>query len=218
MILVAIGFLIWTIWSINTTQQEADNATTNANALADQVSQACNEGAVKIDGRDICTKAQQVKDDVKPAEPGPQGRRGLQGPRGVPGPAGTPGTDGETGEQGEAGQPGAEGQPGQDGESGSPGEDGEPGAAGQAGAPGKNGTTGQPGAKGEKGDPGKTGDKGEKGDKGEAGRGVKSVTCTASGDWSFTFTDGTTVTVTGPCRVSDPTPTSTPTSTPTTAP
>ena len=52
------------VWSQYSTQQEADNASHNANSLADEVTSACAEGSVEIDGRDICTKAKQVKKDV----------------------------------------------------------------------------------------------------------------------------------------------------------
>ena len=53
------------VWSQYSTQQEADNASHNANSLADEVTNACAEGSVEIDGRDICTKAKQVKKDVE---------------------------------------------------------------------------------------------------------------------------------------------------------
>ncbi|WP_432789232.1 hypothetical protein QYM46_12910 [Brevibacterium sp. K11IcPPYGO002] len=217
-LLAAIVCAVWTIWTITSTQQEADNATTNANALADQVSQACAEGSVKVNGRDICTKAEQVKKSVKPAEPGPAGPPGPRGPKGepgqdstVPGPAGKPGQDGEDSD--------VPGPVGQQGDTGVPGPAGEPGSTGQkgeAGAPGQDGAPGAKGEKGEKGDPGPKGDKGDTGSPGKNGRGVASVACTAGGDWLFTFTDDTTITVDGPCRAQQTT--TTPTSTPTIAP
>lgn len=74
--------------------------------------------------------------------------------------------------------------------------------------------------KGDKGDKGDAGDKGDtgpasevagpKGDTGDPGRGISSITCDTSGDWVFTFTDGTTTTITGPCRVVAPAPEPTP--------
>lgn len=70
-LLVILGFLAWTVWSINTSKQEADDAATSANALADQVATACEDGSVKVDGRDICTKAEQVKKNVDEPEAGP---------------------------------------------------------------------------------------------------------------------------------------------------
>lgn len=233
-LIVVLGLLAWTVWSINSTQKEADDAASNANALADEVAAACADGSVKVDGRDICAKAKQVKKDVdEPAAAGPAGPvgpRGLPGPRStVPGPAGQPGDDGQDsdipGPAGDPGEPGNPGAPGEDsdipGPVGEPGSAGEPGAAGepgQAGAPGTKGDPGPKGDKGEKGDsvtgpPGPKGEPGSKGEPGNTGRGISDVTCTADGDWLFEFTDGTSVTVTGPCRAQ-----SAPTSSPTIAP
>ena len=230
---MAVGILLilllgaFGVWSQYSTQQEADNASQNANSLADEVTNACSEGSVEIDGRDICAKAKQVKKDV--AEPtkagpaGPQGVRGRPGPRStIPGPPGQQGGDGE-----DSDVPGPAGEKGQDsdipGPAGIPGEDSEvPGPAGERGAPGSDGETvvgppGPAGAKGEKGDS-VTGPPGPKGAKGSAGRGISGVTCTSGGDWKFTFTDDTSITVDGPCRVKQPTPTSKPTSSPTSKP
>ena len=230
-LVLILACLLWTIWSINTTQKEADDAASNANALADEVAAACADGSVKIDGRDICQKAKQVKKDVdkpSPAGPaGPVGPRGVPGPRStIPGPAGQPGDDGQNSDiPGPAGKPGDQGGKGKQG---APGDDSKvPGPAGQAGAPGKDSTVpgpaGAPGSKGEKGDPGAKGEPGSKGDtgppgpkgdtgeKGGAGRGISDVTCTADGDWLFEFTDGTNVTVTGPCRAQQSAPTTAPT-------
>lgn len=222
MVLV-IACLVWTVWSISSSKQEADDNAANANALADQVAAACADGEVKVNGRDICTKAQQVKKNVAQSEAGPagpQGPRGTPGPRStVPGPAGSPGSDGEDSDiPGPVGEQGGQGEPG---DQGAPGEDSEvPGPAGEAGAPGKDSSVpGPAGAKGEKGDkgpPGPRGAKGEKGDRGEPGkngRGVSSVSCTSDGDWIFTFTDDTTITVDGPCRAEQTT--SAPSPTPT---
>ena len=216
MLVVALGCLAWTIWSITSSKQEADHASSSASALADQVAQACEEGAVEVKGRNICSKAEQVKRDVKPAEPGPEGPKGDPGPSGAPGAKGDkgdPGTEGKSGEpgtEGKAGEPGSKGEagsPGEAGEPGSKGEAGSPGSKGEPGAPGSKGEPGEPGPKGEKGDPGPAGAKVEPGSKGEPGRGINDVTCTADGDWLFEFTDGTSVTVTGPCRASQTTPT-----------
>lgn len=186
-LLLLVFFAAWSTWAQYSTRQEAEDASQNANALADQVAEACANGEVKVNGRNICTKADQVKKDVKPAEAGPAGPpgpRGVPGPRStVPGPAGEPGRDGEDSDiPGPAGQPGEQGAPGEDSNV--------PGPAGEPGAPGKDSTV--PGPKGEKGDTG---------DPGKNGRGVASVTCTADGDWLFTFTDDTSITVDGPCRV-----------------
>lgn len=224
-ILLILIFGAWGVWAQYSTKQRADDAATNATTLADQVATACEDGSVEVSGRDICKKADQVKKNVdSPADEGPEGPRGprgLPGPRStVPGPAGEPGRDGEDsdipGPAGQPGDPGEAGVPGEDsdvpgpaGEPGSAGEPGDRGAPGQAGAPGAKGDTGPPGPAGKKGDPG------AKGEPGKAGRGISDVSCTADGDWQFTFTDDTTITVDGPCRAQT---VSTPTSSPTIAP
>lgn len=220
-ILLVIFFLGWTYYGTHLTEKKAADAEDRASTLADQVAKACEEGAVEIGGRDICTKAEQVKKSVKPAEPGPQGPTGKQGVQGVPGPAGKPG---KSGEKGDTGNSGNQGQPGTQGDPGDPGAPGSAGSPGENGKPGVPGTEGKPGAKGQDGKPGQDGApgaKGEKGDKGEAGstgppgRGIQNVTCTSDGDWLFEFTDGTTVTVTGPCRAQQaPPPTTDPTEAP----
>ena len=233
-ILLILIFGAWGVWAQYTTTQRADDAASNANALADEVAAACADGAVEVDGRNICTKAKQVKKDVdepaKAAPAGPQGPRGVPGPRStIPGPAGQPGEDGEDsdipGPVGQQGQQGEQGQPGEDstvpgpaGQAGAPGEDSS--VPGPAGSPGSKGEKGEPGSKGEKGDTGppgpagKKGDPGAKGEPGKAGRGISDVACTSDGDWQFEFTDGTTITVDGPCRAQSSTPTSSPTATP----
>ena len=221
-ILLILIFGAWGVWAQYTTTQRADDAASNANALADEVAAACADGAVEVDGRNICTKAKQVKKDVdepaKAAPAGPQGPRGVPGPRStIPGPAGQPGEDGE-----DSDIPGPVGQQGEQGQQGAPGEDSD--VPGPVGAPGEDSTVpGPKGSKGEKGDtvtgpPGPKGDKGETGSPGtdgKPGRGISDVSCTADGDWQFDFTDGTTITVDGPCRAqSAPAPTSSPTATP----
>lgn len=232
LVIAAIGFFAQSTWSIKNSEQKADDASTSANALADQVAAACSEGSVKVDGRDICTKAEQVKKSVPKPEGGAQGPPGPRGPAGprslIPGPNGPPGQDGQDsdvpgppGSEGQPGDPGSAGEPGDPGEPGSegePGSPGEPGSAGQPGSKGEPGSAGPPGSKGEKGDkgePGSKGDKGEPGSEGKPGRGITDVTCTADGDWLFEFTDGTDVVVSGPCRAQQSEPTTPPTTTPT---
>jgi type II secretory pathway pseudopilin PulG len=194
LIIMALGALL--VYNQHSAEQKAADAQQNAAALADQVEKACNEGAVQVDGRDICAKAEQVKKSEKPAEPGPQGPPGRDST--IPGPAGKPGSDSTI--PGPAGKdstiPGPKGDPGTDG-------------AAVVGPPGKDGA---PGAKGDKGDTGPPGPEGK------AGRGIKDVTCTSSGDWEFVFTDDTTITVTGPCRATQSPPTTNPTEPPTQAP
>lgn len=64
---------------------------------------------------------------------------------------------------------------------------------------------------------GAQGDRGEDGDDGTDGRSITAIACDESGDWQITFSDDTTSTITGPCRVvtpePDPTPEPSPTST-----
>lgn len=214
---LALVCLAWTVWSITSSKQEADDASSNASALAEQVAQACSNGEVKVDGRNICTKAEQVKKDVKSNAVGPAGPKGDKGPPGANGRPGIKGEKGDPGDRGTSGEPGTEGNPGEPGTEGKPGDpgtegqDGEPGTQGEPGSkgePGPPGSKGEPGPPGSKGEPGSKGDKGEPGDTGSpgpAGRGISDVTCTADGDWYFEFTDGTSVTVTGPCRAAQPT-------------
>lgn len=117
---------------------------------------------------------------------------------------------------------GADGRDGRDGQDASPGmvaeavrgycaarnecqgPRGETGAQGVTGDPGANGTDGATGPAGPPGPPGATGERGEQGVKGEPGAGIRSVSCEGNGPdsfWVFTFTDGNTQTVSGPCRV-----------------
>lgn len=193
--LAAIGFLAWTVLAITTEQKKAEDANTSAEALADQVAIACSEGSVEVAGRDICTKAHQVKKDAQargePGPEGPEGPRGQKGDKGersiIPGPEGPEGPEGPPGPQGEDGPPGPKG------EDGPPGSEGQKGQKGNKGERGES-VTGPPGPEGDEGPPG------PKGEKGKAGRGIEDVTCSPDGDWMFELTDGSKVTVEGPCR------------------
>lgn len=84
---------------------------------------------------------------------------------------------------------------------GETGATGAQGAAGERGADGAQGPAGPPGPQGE---PGATGAQGPAGANGADGRGIQSIYCEGNGPdsfWVFTFTDGNTQTVAGPCRV-----------------
>lgn len=116
-------------------------------------------------------------------ERGPQGERG---PAGVRGPQGRTGPPGETGSPGPVGEVGAEGAPGAAGPAGEVGPQGPAGSEGPAGSPGAPGSD---------------------------GRGIADIVCHTTGDWIITLTDGTALTVDGPCRVTQPSPTPTPTAT-----
>lgn len=81
---------------------------------------------------------------------------------------------------------------------------GETGATGATGASGANGADGAQGPAGPPGPTGATGERGEQGVRGEPGAGIQSISCEGNGPdsyWVFTFTDGNTQTVSGPCRV-----------------
>ena len=135
----------------------------------------------------------------KPGEKGPPGPQGNQGIQGTPGPQGPPGITGRQGPIGITGQSpacllepskcvgpkGATGSAGQDGSDGEPGKTGPAGPQGQPGTPGAQGSPGVPGPAGEQGSP---------------GRGIQSVACQDDGTWLFTYTDGTSQKVDGPCR------------------
>lgn len=69
---------------------------------------------------------------------------------------------------------------------GPPGANGLPGEAGKSGAPGSNGADGAPGPAGANG---------------ADGRGVSNVSCEPDGTWLIAYTDGTTSTTAGPCRL-----------------
>lgn len=120
---------------------------------------------------------------------------------------------------GPVGQTGAKGDPGQNATNdqvagavqdycaahgGCIGAPGQTGAAGPAGKDGQSGADGANGAVGPPGPPGADGAQGPAGPAGPAGsdgRGVTSITCQNDGSWLITYTDGTTSTTQGPCKV-----------------
>lgn len=186
-------FLLW-----HELEQRANSAETSAVTLAEQVQDRCEtEGSLLVGDRDLCQHADDVVDGAPP-EVGPAGAQGPQGERGF---TGAPGPQGRTG------------PPGETGPRGPLGPDGEPGARGPegiAGAPGLPGTDGAPGPAGPQGEPGM---QGETGPAGPRGVGIADIVCHTTGDWIITLTDGTALTVDGPCRVTQPEPTPTPTAT-----
>lgn len=125
----------------------------------------------------------------------PQIILGERGPQGERGPAGVRGPQGRTGPPGETGPPGPIGQVGPDGAPGEPGPAGEIGPQGPSGPEGPTGPAGVPG------------------ESGSDGRGIADIICHTTGDWIITLTDGTALTVDGPCRVPQPEPTPTATTT-----
>lgn len=166
--------------------------------------------------------------------PGPVGASGASGASGAAGASGASGADGRPGVAGSNGSPGASGAAGGAGPSGAAGAsgpagaggvDGAPGAAGTPGAAGAEGTPGGAGPAGAQGEPGPAGASGAEGPVGPAGapgadgRAITAVDCTGTGDsstWVLTYSDGTTSSVAGPCRLAPGT--DTPTGEPTTTP
>lgn len=225
-ILVAILALAWITLSQS---QRATKATTNAVSLAEQIRQSCEQGRdVTLGDQDLCKQASDVAaqpDEIQPAK----GDKGDPGPTGATGATGASGSPGKQGEKGDTGEAGEAGRDGEDSTVAGPS-----GAAGASGAPGKDGKDSLvPGSKGEKGDkgdkgdpgadstvpgpsgaPGKDGTDGAPGKDGKDGRGITGVKCVGTGDtshWEITYTDGTTQTSDGPCRITVSTPTADPT-------
>lgn len=135
---------------------------------------------------------------------GGQGERGFQGATGATGAQGLPGFPGA-----DSTVPGPVGPQGSPGDTGPRGLTGDTGATGETGAPGPAGPTGAdstvPGPTGPAGEPGVAGAPGA------SGVGIASIVCTDSvapatptSDWVITYTDATTATTPGPCRVLAP--------------
>lgn len=139
----------------------------------------------------------------EPGAPGPQGPRGPEGPQGPPGIQGKQGSIGVTGRSPECllvptrcvGPKGATGQNGAVGPQG---------PKGDTGATGKTGDQGPIGPQGEVGPEGKQGPPGIDGTIGPQGRGISDTDCVGTGvesHWVITYTDGSTSTAQGPCRL-----------------
>lgn len=126
----------------------------------------------------------------------------LPGAAGRPGPTGSPGDPGEPGRDATA-SPGVPGAAGKDA-TGAPGAAGTPGKD-ATGAPGKDGAAGADSTVlGPPGPGGQPGPPGSPGPEGQSGRGVAAIECQGAGDasqWVITYTDGTTSTSAGPCRL-----------------
>lgn len=149
------------------------------------------------------TNPTDVPDTATSGSTGPAGAAGAVGAQGPRGDMGVPGQTGPAGKDGQKGDTGAPGATGDTGPAGSPGTAGSDGAPGAQGVPGPQGATGPAGPAGKDGADGKD------------GRGIATVSCitTDTGTaFRFTFTDGTTTDVTGPCA---PVPADTPTDAPT---
>lgn len=176
--------------------QRAETAESTTVSLAERVQERCEtEGSLLVDDRDLCEQADDVVDDPE---------LGIDPADGIDGRDGVDGVDGIDGRPGKDGRDGKDGKDGKDGASGPGGPGGDPGADGTAGVDGVDGADGEDGADGQAGAPGINGTN---------GRGIADITCHTTGDWIITLTDGTALTVKGPCRVAQPEPTPTATTT-----
>jgi len=183
LIVVVLVLLAWIAWDNVKSSTRADVATSNAQTLAEQIQQACLAGDVIVGSRNVCARADAVADQPNVPVQGAQGPAGVDGKNGRDGLPGFPGVNGPTGVVGPAGEPGGNGQNGAAGTDGSVGPNGVDGAAGAPGPAGVNGTD---------------------------GRGITSIECvdsaptvppTSTSDWVITYTDATTSTTPGPCRL-----------------
>lgn len=152
----------------------ATDAAEKADALAQQVRDL---GEVPVVTPPSAPSAAESPSTRYVPVPGSPGSRGPTGPAGSPGAPGTPGDEGVKGGDGSNGSAGSTGQPGEKGSDGKDGADGAPGPQGPAGVDGTNGTNGVD------------------------GRGIRSTSCEPDGTWLITYTDDTTETADGPCRV-----------------
>lgn len=215
-VVVILAMLSWITWDRLQSQRRAELAEATTVSLAEQIQTACLDDEVIVSDQDVCDRADEVVDEGPPTTV--SGERGPVGPVGPTGAPGRPGSAGPAGAPGEPGADGAPGEPGADGRSilGTPGPlglPGAPGSAGEPGAPGADGPAGPPGESGPagptgpEGPPGVPGAPGPSGTPGVDGRGVLTLTCQDDGTWLVTYTDDTTSTTPGPCRVLDVLPT-----------
>ena len=192
------GMFVWAFVGKVTQTDRADSAVAqgqdaqaDAKTLAGGIQTACRKATVDPAIKPYCQKAAEVvSQEPIPGPEGPPGATGPSGPPGPPGPSGPPGAT-VTGPPGPAGSPGAAitGPPGQPGDTvtGPPGQPGDTvtGPPGPSGPPGADSTI--PGPAGPGGPPGAD------------GRGVVNVTCDSNSVrrqvFTFTFSDGTTQTV-----------------------
>ena len=189
-VVIAVG-LGWMVYDRLATTTDKNTAQANSQTLAQDIQQVCQaQGKLLIDDRDLCAKAEKVRQDPTQALAGPKGDTGN------PGLPGMDGQDGRPGPQGEKGDPGADstatGAPGLPGAAGKDGAtiSGPPGPAGTPGEPGKDGADGAPGA--DSTVPGPEGPQGPQGPQGEPGRSIAKSYCGDDGRWTITYSDGAT--------------------------
>lgn len=188
--MLLVGLLLgFVLYQLDHLSSRLDQSQTDRQQLHDQLvtQQHAAEQLAKqvrrMGGTPVVTPSPAVSGDAAGAV-GPIGPSGPPGPRGI---AGRPGKNGTTGASGAAGAPGP---------------------AGSSGVSGAKGDTGATGAKGDTGAVGATGPQGPAGADGAPGTSITSVDCTSGvGTFVFTFSDGTTRTVTcDPVATAQPTP------------
>lgn len=177
----------------DTAVAQGQGAQADAKTLATGIQGACRKPVVDPSIKPYCPKAAEVI--------GQPPIKGDKGDPGEPGPSGPPGPPGAT-VTGPPGPPGANGSPGPSGlpgaaVTGPPGADGSPGADGQPGDT----VTGPPGADSTIPGPiGPTGPAGPSGPPGASAPRVETIACDSNATrrttFTFTFTDGTSQTVT----------------------
>jgi hypothetical protein len=143
------------------------------------------------DGLDVANKRLKAADEKPVAVPDVVTEKPAGAPEVVRGIDGTNGTNGKDGAIGATGKTGMTGF-GITGGLGATGALGPIGATGLAGIAGADGLAGAAGADGAPGAPGADG---------APGRGLTSVVCQDDGSWLITYTDDTTSTSPGPCRI-----------------
>lgn len=186
-----IGILAWQLsLDRNNAKTEAASATQEKQEIAQEAQAVlCIADDIEVYDEALCARLEDAAHGVS---------------LGVPGPAGVPGRDGRNGAPGPAGAQGPVGPPGLNGSDGSPGFNGLSGLPGVNGEQGPVGPVGPVGPAGPVGPTGAAGQDGLNGRDGADGRGISSVVCEGAGDesyWVVTYTDGTSQTSTGPCRL-----------------
>jgi hypothetical protein len=206
-IVALLGWIGWSLYESNqrAAQSEAKSqvAQSNSQTLAEDIKTICaQKGKVLLDDRDLCAKAEAVKQQPTEAIAGPKGNDGA------PGKAGQPGIPGAAGERGPLGPVGPRGEKGDDGLAGltvegpvgNPGTPGPVGPQGPAGEPGRDGADSTvPGPAGPPGPAGADGAPGAPGSNGSDGRSITDAQCRDDGRWAISWSDGTT-TDGGNCR------------------
>lgn len=211
-VLMALGALVG-VWNVD--RARADAAEQTLVSVAEQVQAECDtNGELRVDGRDLCERVDDVVEDPGAAATPVDGRDGVDGTDGADGTDGTDGVDGEDGVDGTDGTDGVDGVDGTDGVAGANGTNGIDGAAGRGIQSMQCATGGwiityTDGIAASDSGPcrGPAGENGTDGEDstvpGPPGVGIKTIECpdTDTDDWIVTLTDDSTQTVAGPCRV-----------------